>query len=195
MVHQTAFTICRGLSNPTRSLSRIVCRGQEPPKGNKGTLRPVFRANTRPKVFLKPMSPQDTGRPGLLEERGMDESRHGSKARPWHRRDFFFWFKLEPRTRWGISNFAKTRTRSRRVVFQNQTGTLDRFRGIYTPCSGHPPPNYSCKWGILDFWTHMVTHLEPKFEEGGHPPPPLPPILSCAHIFECLWGPGIDSKE
>ncbi len=28
MVHQTTITFCRGLSQPTRSLSRIVCRGQ-----------------------------------------------------------------------------------------------------------------------------------------------------------------------
>ncbi len=74
----------------------------------------------------------------LLEERGIDESRHGSRARPRHRRAFLFWFKLEPRTRRGISNFAKTYwTQSRRVVFQNRTRTLDRFRGINTPCQ--PP--------------------------------------------------------
>jgi hypothetical protein len=42
-VHPMAITICRGLSHPTRSLSRIVCRGQEGPKGSKGTLRPDFQ--------------------------------------------------------------------------------------------------------------------------------------------------------
>ncbi len=42
MVRQKAITICRGLSHQTRSLSRIVCRGQEHPKGRKGTLRPDF---------------------------------------------------------------------------------------------------------------------------------------------------------
>jgi hypothetical protein len=31
--------------------------GQEGPKGSKGTLRPNFQANTRPRIFLKPMSP------------------------------------------------------------------------------------------------------------------------------------------
>ncbi len=56
---QMAITICRGLSHPHRSLSRIVCRGQEGPKSSKGTLRPDFQANTRIKIFLKP---QDTGR-------------------------------------------------------------------------------------------------------------------------------------
>jgi hypothetical protein len=50
-------------SHPTRSLSRIVCRGQERPKGRKGTLRPDFQASTRPRIFVKkPMSPQDTRR-------------------------------------------------------------------------------------------------------------------------------------
>jgi hypothetical protein len=45
-------------SHPTRSLSRIVCRGREGPKGSKGTLRPDFQANTRPRMFfLKPVSP------------------------------------------------------------------------------------------------------------------------------------------
>ncbi len=63
MVSQKAITICKGLSHPTRSLSRIVCRVQEGPKGRKGTLRPDFQASNRPKIFLKkPMSPQDTER-------------------------------------------------------------------------------------------------------------------------------------
>ncbi len=64
MVHQKAITICRGLSHPTRSLSRIVCRGKERPKGRKGTLRPDILANTTVYLgfFKKPMSPQDTRR-------------------------------------------------------------------------------------------------------------------------------------
>jgi hypothetical protein len=45
--------ICRGLPHPTRSLSRIVCRGQEGPKDSRGTLRPEFRANIRPWIFFK----------------------------------------------------------------------------------------------------------------------------------------------
>ncbi len=53
MVHQKAITICRGLSHLTRSLSRMVCRGQERSKGRKGTLRPDFQANTRPIFFFK----------------------------------------------------------------------------------------------------------------------------------------------
>ena len=46
-------TICRGLSHPSRLLIIIVCRGQERPKGRKGTLRPEFQANTRPRIFYK----------------------------------------------------------------------------------------------------------------------------------------------
>ncbi len=50
-------------SHPTRFLSRIVCRGQEGPKGRKGgTLRPDFQANTKSRIFLKLISPQDTRR-------------------------------------------------------------------------------------------------------------------------------------
>ncbi len=63
MVRQKAITICKGLSHLTRSLSKIVCRGQERPKGKKGTLRPDFQANTRPRIFVKKtMSPQDARR-------------------------------------------------------------------------------------------------------------------------------------
>jgi hypothetical protein len=50
-VRQTAITICSGQAHPTRLLSRIVCRGQEAPKGSKNTLRPDFQANTRPMLF------------------------------------------------------------------------------------------------------------------------------------------------
>jgi hypothetical protein len=42
---------------------------QERPKGSKGTLRPDFQANTRPRIFKKPMSPQDTGNPGIVRLR------------------------------------------------------------------------------------------------------------------------------
>ena len=51
-MRQTARTICSGLPpHPTRSLSRIVCRGLQGPKGSKGTLRPDFQANIRPRIF------------------------------------------------------------------------------------------------------------------------------------------------
>jgi hypothetical protein len=46
-----------------RQRAITICRGQEHPKGRKGTLRRHdFQANTRPRIFVKkPMSPQDTG--------------------------------------------------------------------------------------------------------------------------------------
>ena len=50
-VPQMAITFCRGLSYPTRSLRRIVCRRQERPNGRKGTLRPDCQASTRPRFF------------------------------------------------------------------------------------------------------------------------------------------------
>ncbi len=56
-----SITICSGMSHPPWSLSRIVCRVQEGPTASKGTLRPDFQANTRLRIFLKPVS-QDTGR-------------------------------------------------------------------------------------------------------------------------------------
>ncbi len=42
---------CSRLSHPTRSPSRIVCRGLEHPKCSKHTVRPDFQANTRPRIF------------------------------------------------------------------------------------------------------------------------------------------------
>jgi hypothetical protein len=42
----TAITISRRLSQTTRTLSRIVCRGHERPTGSKDTLKPDFEANT-----------------------------------------------------------------------------------------------------------------------------------------------------
>jgi hypothetical protein len=48
-----ATTIRRGLSHLTRSFSRIVCKGQEDPKGSKVTLRPDFQANIRPGSIKK----------------------------------------------------------------------------------------------------------------------------------------------
>jgi hypothetical protein len=50
-MRQTAITICRGLSHPTRSLNRIACRGQEGLKGSKGTFRPDFQANSSPRIL------------------------------------------------------------------------------------------------------------------------------------------------
>ncbi len=49
-----AITICRGLSHLTRSLSRIVCRGQAGPKVSKSTLRPDFQPNKvlRSRIFV-----------------------------------------------------------------------------------------------------------------------------------------------
>jgi hypothetical protein len=40
------YGIFSGLTHPTRSLSKIVCRGQEGPKGSKGNLKPDFQAYT-----------------------------------------------------------------------------------------------------------------------------------------------------
>ncbi len=73
MVRKKAITVCRGLSHTTRSLSRIVCRGQKRPKGRKGTWGLISKPRPR-NFFWKPMSPQDTGRqlwgnPGILSLR------------------------------------------------------------------------------------------------------------------------------
>jgi hypothetical protein len=52
--------IYRELTRLTRSLSRIVCRGQEDHKGSKGTLWSDFQ-QIPDQVFFKPMSSQDAG--------------------------------------------------------------------------------------------------------------------------------------
>ena len=36
-----------------RQKAITICRGQERPKGRKGTLRPDFQANARPRFFFK----------------------------------------------------------------------------------------------------------------------------------------------
>jgi hypothetical protein len=43
MMPQMAITICRWLSQPNRSLSRIVCRGQEALKAEKALLGVISR--------------------------------------------------------------------------------------------------------------------------------------------------------
>ncbi len=55
-------TVLKQLTIMVRQRGITICRGQEHPKGRKGTLRHDFQANIRPRIFVKkPMSPQDTG--------------------------------------------------------------------------------------------------------------------------------------
>ncbi len=62
-VCQTAITICSGLPHPTRSHSRIICRGREGPKASKLTLKACFPGQRLTYAFLKKTkSPQETGR-------------------------------------------------------------------------------------------------------------------------------------
>ncbi len=63
----TAITNGNGLSHPTRSLSRIVCKGQQGPKGCKGTSRPDFQANTLLRLFLKANVPTKKPEGGCKE--------------------------------------------------------------------------------------------------------------------------------
>jgi hypothetical protein len=53
MARQKVITICRRLSHPTRSLSRIVCRGQERPNSRKATFRPDFQPLLYHEFFIK----------------------------------------------------------------------------------------------------------------------------------------------
>ncbi len=121
----------------------------------------------------------------------------------------FLWFMLEPRNRWGLSNFAQTRARSRRVIFQKRSSNA---RSISRNIHPHQPSKIAqarIVW-FLDSLGTYGQHVHPKSEVRGHPthyphsaPPPfLPPssppalfLFSRACIFKCLWGPGIDSKE
>jgi hypothetical protein len=45
-VQQMIIIISSGLPHPTRSLGRIVCRGQNGPEGSKGILKPDFHGYT-----------------------------------------------------------------------------------------------------------------------------------------------------
>ncbi len=59
----------------------------------------------------------------LLEKRGIDESRHGSRARHRHRQGFLLWLMFEPRNRRELSNFAQTRNArsiSRTTVYRTR---------------------------------------------------------------------------
>ncbi len=130
MVRQKAIIICRGLSHPTRSLSRIFCRGQERPKGRKGTLRPDFQANTRLRIFfLKPMSPQDTGRQlwgnqcsGSMTFWGGSGS--GSS-------DPCFWL-MDPDPGSGSCYFRHWPTRCQQIIFNKKLFCLLLFEGTFT---------------------------------------------------------------
>ena len=97
----------------------------------------------------------------------------------------FFWVFLGPQSRRWISNGAKTRTRTRRVVFQKLSRTLNRVRGLYRP---RPPPKYSWKCGI---WSLLDTS-GPEIP-GGHPPtPPFSPhpprVCAPEPIFLNVYG-------
>jgi hypothetical protein len=62
-LYHAVLQLCYFAGEICKSLSRIVCRGQEGPKG---TLRPNVQANIWPMLFVKKlkklMSPQETGR-------------------------------------------------------------------------------------------------------------------------------------
>jgi len=119
----------------------------------------------------------------------------------------FFWFKLKPRTRRGLSNFSKTQTQSLRVVFQNRIRTRLISRNIHTL----PTPLNKLESELLGvFWTHMVNictqnsrwevitpPIPPSYHQPPLPPSSPPALFLCSRtrIFKCLWGPGIDSKE
>ena len=121
--------------------------------------------------------------PRLLEKKGIDESRHGSRARPRHRRGFFLWFTFEPRNRRGISNFAQTRPRSRQVVFQKRTRYSIDFEEYTHPAQQPNPPKNARFVGFMEILGTYGQHVHPKSEVRGHPTPcppqpPLPPPSS-----------------
>ncbi len=104
----------------------------------------------------------------------------------------YFLITARPRTRRGILNFAKTRTRSRRVVFQNSNSNArSSSRTIQTP-PWLPTPKYSYKCGILDFgpiWWHIWTQIWRGRSSPPPPFPPPPPLLSPpVPIFSNVFG-------
>jgi hypothetical protein len=58
LVHFFEFELAGHASN----FKKMQQKGQEDPKSSTDTLRPDFQANTRPRIFLKPRLPQDTGK-------------------------------------------------------------------------------------------------------------------------------------
>jgi hypothetical protein len=79
----------------------------------------------------------------------------------------FFLNRLVPWTRRGISNYAKTRIWSCRVVYKNYLDRLIEFEDYTDPA--YPLNILKC----VVLWTHMVSKIL-----GGHPPhPPPPPTL------------------
>ncbi len=114
---------------------------------------------------------------GETRDRWINGSRRGLRARPRPRRAFFSDSQLHPRTLQGISNFAKTRTRSRWVVFQKSNSTLNQFWGIYTPCPAPTPLNKLESVLFWIFW-NIWWISAPKIWGGrSSPPPPSCPLL------------------
>jgi hypothetical protein len=71
----------------------------------------------------------------LLVKREIAKSRPEWRPRPRKRRDFFFGFMFEPRNRRELSNFAQSRSRSRREYFYS---VCDPARWLSRPICTHP---------------------------------------------------------
>jgi hypothetical protein len=79
-------------------------------------------------------------------KREIAKSRPESRPRPWQRRDYFLGFMFKPQNRRELSNFAQTRSRSRREDFSS---VRDQARSLSKPI--HTPPQQPTWLKTLEF--------------------------------------------
>jgi hypothetical protein len=130
--------------------------------------------------------------PGDFINKAVGESRHESRARHQHRRGFFFGFMFEPRNRRELSNFAQTRHRPRRAVFDKQPRKARTIsRNIHTTPQQPTPLKFLELCVPWRFWAHVFNTCSTVLSSFlSCPPPPLRPLpprhhfLPPPHLFQ-----------
>jgi hypothetical protein len=122
-------------------------------------------------------------------KREIAKSRPESRPRPRQRRDFFCRFMFEPRNRRELSNFAQTRSRSRREDFSS---VRDPARSLSRPI--HNNYNYNTNNSFFGVFPrvsctvsrtcgdHMVTLVRGEVTPPPIPSPPSSPPSSPPHF-------------
>jgi len=107
-------------------------------------------------------------------KREIAKSRPESRPWPRQRRDFFLGFMFEPRNRRELSNFAQTRSWSRRQDFSSvRDPARSLSRPKYTPRpSAHPPKNpyLVCFHALLGAHVVWILDIFPTFSEWRRVP-------------------------
>ncbi len=113
-----------------------------------------------------------------MVKREIAKSRPESRPRPRHRRGFFLGFMFELRNRRKLSNFAQTRSRSRREDFSSvRDPARSLSRPIHTPPNCPPLKKAKLVW-FPRFPGLIAAHVFSICELRGHPPQPPPPPSS-----------------